>query len=97
MAKDWAYAFYHSRAWKVCRRAFLESKHWLCERCGKPARIVHHKTYLTPRNIDDPRVTFAWDNLEAVCEDCHNKEHFVTIEATREGFAFDASGDLVRA
>jgi len=42
-------------------------------------------------------VTRAWVNLEAVCEDCHNKEHFVTIEATREGFAFDANGDSVRA
>lgn len=97
MAKDWARAFYHSPAWKRCRRLFLGSKHWLCERCGGPAKVAHHKTYLTPDNIDDPKVTLSWSNLEALCEDCHNKEHHTTVTATRPGFAFDEEGNLVQA
>jgi 5-methylcytosine-specific restriction endonuclease McrA len=97
MSQAWAYAFYHSRGWKDCRRAFLESRHWLCERCHKPARIAHHKTYLTPANIGDPDVTLNWKRLEALCEDCHNEEHHSTIKATRPGFAFDEEGNLIQA
>lgn len=97
MAKDWARRFYNSPAWKRCRRLFLESKHWLCERCDQPARIAHHKTYLTPANINDPYVTLHWRNLEALCEECHNREHHVDTDATRPGFAFDAQGNLIEA
>jgi ribosomal protein S27AE len=96
VAAEWAYAFYHSKTWKQCRLGFLKSKYWLCERCGRPARIAHHKRRLSPKNINDPYITLDWRNLEAVCEECHNREHFGTIEATRPGFAFDADGDLVR-
>jgi 5-methylcytosine-specific restriction endonuclease McrA len=95
MAKEWALWFYRSPAWKRCRRLFLESKHWLCERCQQPARIAHHKTYLTQANVNDPYVTLHWSNLEALCEDCHNKEHFGRTGATREGFGFDSNGDLI--
>ena len=35
---------------------------------------MHHKIYLTPQNINDPAVTLAEDNLELLCQDCHNKE-----------------------
>jgi len=97
MAKDWAYAFYHSTSWDQCRAGFMQSRYWLCERCGSPALIAHHKTHLTPGNINDPNVTLNWDNLEAVCQDCHNKEHFETVTATRSGFAFDVNGDLIQA
>lgn len=96
MAKDWAYAFYHSRTWKQCRAAFLTSKHWLCQRCLRPASVAHHKKYLTPTNIGDASVTLSWDNLEALCSDCHNNEHHRTVEATRNGLGFDEEGNLVR-
>lgn len=97
MAQDFAYDFYHSRAWKECRAAFGESRHWLCERCGKPGRIAHHRIYLTPDNIDNPLITLAWTNLELLCWPCHNDEHLVTVQTTRPGFAFDAEGRLVPA
>lgn len=97
MAKAWAKWFYASPGWKRVRRAYGEHKHWLCERCSEPGRIVHHKTWLTPANINDPYVTMHWRNLELLCEDCHNKEHHVTVETTRAGFAFDANGDLIEA
>lgn len=87
--------FYNSPAWKRTQRAFMLSKNHICERCGQPARIVHHKTYITPLNIYDPAVTLSWDNLEALCQDCHNREHSLS-PATAEGVSFDENGDLVR-
>ena len=53
----------------------------LCERCLAkgyivPAKIVHHKIYLNEENFGDPEVMLSFDNLEALCLECHNKEHF---------------------
>ena len=52
----------------------------MCERCferGKlvPAKVVHHKEHLTPGNINDPRVTLAYENLQRLCQDCHAEVH----------------------
>lgn len=96
MSEPWAYAFYHSRTWKECRKAYGDTVFWICERCGKPGKIVHHKIWLTPANINNPWVTLDWKNLELLCQDCHNAEHFPTISPTRKGFAFDENGDLVQ-
>ncbi len=93
--KEWARPFYKSKAWQNCRDAFFIFKHGLCERCGRPGKIVHHKIYLTPENINDPNVSLNWDNLELTCQDCHNNEHHGT-EATSDGLTFDANGDLIR-
>lgn len=80
MAKDFADQFYRSRAWKRCKDNYLKSVGGLCERCRAnglitPARIVHHKTYLTPENIKDSSISLNWDNLEALCKQCHEDEH----------------------
>lgn len=73
--------FYNSKRWKDCRDAYLASKNHLCERCKakglyEPARVVHHKIYLTKENVNDPSISLNFDNLEALCQDCHNNEHF---------------------
>ena len=73
--------FYKTKEWKQCRAAYLRSQNYLCERCrnkGKhvPARIVHHKEHLTAFNVEDPKIAYGFNNLEALCLDCHNKEHF---------------------
>ena len=80
--KLYATAFYKSRAWQNCAKAYAKSKGGLCERCLKDGKvtagvIVHHKVHITPQNILDPTVTLNWDNLELVCRDCHAKEHGV--------------------
>lgn len=95
--KPWAERFYNSDAWHDCRDAFLQSKGYLCERCSTPddptvAKVAHHKTYLTQRNINDPYIALSWDNLEALCQDCHNKEHH-RKPSTR--YTFDAAGNLL--
>lgn len=96
--KEFAKTFYASKAWHDCRRAFLMSKNNLCERCSTPdnpvpADIVHHKVYLNRYNIDDPNITLCWDNLEALCQDCHNKEHH--RKGGEKRYSFDEDGNVV--
>jgi len=86
--------FYNSKEWKVCRAAYL-SQHSLCERCLQkgeitPAVIVHHRIHLNKQNVNDPSITLNHDNLEALCLDCHNKEHFA--EKTPRRWSFDEYG-----
>ena len=79
--RAWAREFYASYKWRTCKNDYLASKGGLCERClengGKivPADEVHHIIRLTPQNVNDPRITLNWDNLEALCEECHRNEH----------------------
>ena len=87
-------AFYQSKAWRRLSRAFLLSKSYICERCGGPAEIAHHKIYITPINITDPAVTLNPANLEAVCLNCHNTEHFSAGGAVAAGLEFNQNGDI---
>lgn len=101
MAKDYSKAFYNSQAWKKTRAAFVVFRGGYCERCrreveqGKrsldemnPIEKVHHKIYLTPLNINDPKISLSFDNLEGLCSDHHNKEH---KEGERR-YRFDKNG-----
>lgn len=94
--KEWAKSFYKSRAWRKCRDAFFIAKHGLCERCSGPGKIVHHKIWLTPDNINDPDISLDWNNLELLCQTCHNREHH-SVSPVAEGLRFDEQGNLVRA
>lgn len=57
-----------------------------------PAKIVHHKTHITPENINDVSITFSWDNLEALCMDCHNNEHHANKKIKR--YVYDDEGKI---
>ena len=75
-----AHGFYSSWQWIKCRRAYAVNKAGLCERCLARGLIVpgtqcHHKIRLTPENINDPDVSLNWENLQLLCEDCHQAEH----------------------
>lgn len=75
MAAPFAKKLYASKAWKQCRDAYAAYRHGICERCGAPGEEVHHKKYLTPANVNDPEITFGWNNLELLCRSCHIEEH----------------------
>jgi len=92
--KPWARKFYRSREWKNTREAYICLRHGLCERCGAGGKIVHHKVYLTPSNIWDPSVSLNFDNLELLCQDCHNREHHGQ-EPVADGLRFTEDGNLV--
>lgn len=96
MAKEWARSFYNSDRWIKCRDSYMQSKKYICERCGEIAVICHHKIHLTPNNIDDPDITLNWDNLKAVCLDCHNRIHGNGENVTRKGLMFDDNGNLIK-
>lgn len=96
--KDYARSFYKSTAWKECRAAYIKSVGGLCERCladGKivPGYIVHHKCYLTPDNIQDPGISLNWDNLEFLCVEHHNQEHFK--DEYRKRYKLDEYGRVI--
>lgn len=93
--KDYAEKFYKSKQWRDVRRYIIERDLGLCCRCGKPGNIVHHKIYITPENINDPNITLNEDNLETLCEVCHNQEH-KRSDCTADGLRFDSKGDLIQ-
>ena len=89
--------FYRSKEWIRCKEAYLNKVNHLCERCLAkglivPARIVHHREHLNEFNIQDAAVALNFDNLEALCQDCHNKEHFGNNEKRR--WKINESGGL---
>lgn len=94
--QQFAESFYKSNTWKQCRASYLKSVGGLCERCYAkglivPAKIVHHKTYITKHNIKDPSITLDWSNLEALCQNCHNEEHI----ATHRRYRVDEFGSVI--
>lgn len=102
MARDFAWSFYHSKAWKRTRQSYFDFRHGLCERCLRagrytPGEIVHHKVHLTPQNIGNASVSLSFDNLELVCRRCHAAEHpEIYGEVSEPRVAFDAEGNVVR-
>ena len=94
--KDFAKRFYKSIRWQNTRDAYMKSVGGLCERCSKaglivPGEIVHHKTPLTPENIDDPDISLSWDNLELLCRQCH----YVMHNASKRRFVVDDAGHIL--
>jgi 5-methylcytosine-specific restriction endonuclease McrA len=57
-----------SDAWIERRDRVLKRAKGLCEKCGRQAAHVHHKTYVRIYNEAD-------DDLIAICVDCHSVEH----------------------
>lgn len=97
MAREFSKSFYNSKAWKRAREAYIHSKFGLCERCGCPnSKQVHHKVYLNENNINNPNVTLNFDNLELLCDICHQKEHNEKYSPTMWGMEFDENGELIQ-
>lgn len=95
MAREFAQAFYHSAAWKRAQRLAMQLHYGVCERCGRPGKIVHHKIWLTPDNITDQNIALGQDNLMVLCIDCHNRIH-AESSSVREGLEFDGTGQLMK-
>lgn len=92
--REFARKFYNSREWHKARQSYISHVHGLCERCGRPGKIVHHKTYITPMNMNNPDITLSFNNLEYVCHYCHNEEHLKSRVIER-GLMFDEDGQVV--
>ena len=96
-----ATGFYQSMAWKETRRNYKQSVGGLCERCLAkgiitPAEIVHHKVPLTADNISDLSISLSWDNLQALCRQCHAEVHEEMYRArSKRRYTIDKSGRVV--
>ena len=79
IAQEFARAFYNSARWQKCRTSYIKYREsidgGLCETCRQAkGKIVHHRQWLTPENIDDDSVSLNFDNLRYDCQECHNRE-----------------------
>ena len=74
--------FYTSAAWRAVREQALIRDHYICQKCQRKAdmglifrpnaaTMVHH---LKPRS-QYPELELDLDNLESLCDACHNEEH----------------------
>ena len=57
----------------------MMSQNYICERCGGVGVICHHRKYITPYNINNPALTLGTENLECLCQECHNQEHSAKV------------------
>lgn len=107
MAREFAKTFYRSKQWQQARNTYMSMfvstpygnvPPYMCERCYsqgelKPAKVVHHKTHLRPTNIDDPRISLDFSNLQRLCQDCHAIVHGGDKGNTHRTF-FDEQGNI---
>ena len=93
--------FYNSPEWHRCKDTYLESVNHLCERClakgiYEPAKIVHHKIPLTDQNVNDLSISLSWDNLQALCRQCHAEVHDdMYAERTGRRYRINNNGQVV--
>lgn len=92
MAQEWAKAFYSSTLWVKTRGYILKRDRYVCQRCGRPATVVHHKVHLTKDNIKNKNISLGPANLESLCDDCHRIEH----EEERRRFNLSAEQKEIR-
>ena len=89
------YKFYGTKEWEAFRQYIITKRNGLCERCGGAGWIVHHKEYISNININDMSIVYGEDNIELLCQECHNIEHH-SNSTTAEGYVFNAQGEIVR-
>lgn len=80
MAQEFSRKFYKSKEWIDFRKIILAERGPVCKHCKKiiiESRHIqlHHKEELTPTNITDVNITLNPDNIEVLCQECHNKLH----------------------
>lgn len=84
MSKGVLKKFYNSSEWGVFRQNILLERSnddgIYCERCGKKIVIsrhiqLHHIEELTEDNYKDVNISLNPDNVEMLCQTCHNIHH----------------------
>ena len=101
MAREFAKAFYNSVRWKTCREQYIKAMpmhmRGLCENCftkGKHTlgEELHHKIWLTPKNIHDGNITLNHKNLILLCFDCHREIHG---QRKQSQYIYNDAGELI--
>ena len=74
---------YNTARWRALRAQVLLAAGYLCQRCAtegrrNAAQLVHHR-----QPIRQGGEAFDPDNLEALCNRCHENEHAANFNADR--------------
>ena len=69
-------ALYKTPRWQVLRKLVIARDYGLCQECKRrglirKGNIIHHKTEAR----EDLTKFWDVDNLECICQACHNREH----------------------
>lgn len=77
---DILHSFYSSKPWRELSYNLKIERGGKCERCGcRPEKfsslIGHHKEELNEENVTDPNIALNPNNIEIICQTCHNREH----------------------
>lgn len=88
---------YKSKRFQKVRRLYFIKVKGLCERCYRnniinSAKILHHKEYITEHNYMNDDIFFSEWNFEALCQDCHNKEHHRECS----DYEFNQNGEIIK-
>ncbi|MBL4927998.1 HNH endonuclease [Fuscibacter oryzae] len=59
----------YTRAWEALRAEFLRL-HPTCAFCGAGSQVVDH----IQRHHGNPALVMSWNNLQALCKPCHDRE-----------------------
>ena len=65
--------FYNSGEWKLLKDKKMQDEQYRCEDCHKLAMEVHHIVPI--QTIEGWELRLDYDNLAALCIQCHNKRH----------------------
>ena len=87
--------FYYSKHWGKVSRLYMQSRNYVCERCGGVGEICHHRQHLTADTVQDLSLSLDFNNLECLCMTCHNREHFGGAEVSDREVIFDANGNAI--
>lgn len=71
--------FYSSKKWIKTRNEIKKRDKMICQSCHKVITgryIVDHIKPLSIYNYHDWRFAYNPDNLQLLCQDCHNKKTF---------------------
>ena len=71
--------FYSSKKWIQTRDIVKKRDRMICQHCHRPILhryIVDHIIPLTLENYHDANLAYGLDNLQLLCQDCHNEKTF---------------------
>lgn len=86
---------YKTARWRKIRQLVMIRQGGICNRCDKPIEEIHHIIPLTDANYRDPIIAYSLENLEGLCQDCHNEETNPSV-SIRDDVRFDKNGNMIK-
>ena len=96
--RKWQVRFYNSKRWRRLRDRVREREGMRCQMCHrliKGKSIVDHIIEVNEYNKDDKDITLNEENLQLLCQECHNSKTFKdktgrrTYKRQGSGLTFD--------